>query len=164
MTYCQDPFYPPAVDIPGFTVYACYNDSGPAIAPTLRYRPRCAQNDCYIDQCLISGLVLWYVIVPTVVGVILIAFGLWLYCCCSRRSKESREAWRIKDEKDLEPYERLFANTAYWKRIGEEYQNPLIVTGTLERVTELLEERCHLGRGERAATRSVRWPSPAAPR
>jgi hypothetical protein len=37
----------------------------------------------------------------------------------------------IKDEKDLEPYERLFANTAYWKRIGEEFQNPLIVTGTV---------------------------------
>jgi hypothetical protein len=37
----------------------------------------------------------------------------------------------IKDEKDLEPYERLFANTAYWKQIGEEYQNPLIVTGTV---------------------------------
>ena len=38
---------------------------------------------------------------------------------------------RIKDERDLEPYERLFANTTYWKRIGEEYQNPLIVTGTV---------------------------------
>jgi len=38
---------------------------------------------------------------------------------------------KIKDEKDLEPYDRLFANTAYWKRIGEEYQNPLIVTGTV---------------------------------
>ena len=25
----------------------------------------------------------------------------------------------------------LFANTAYWKKIGEEYQNPLIVTGTV---------------------------------
>ena len=37
----------------------------------------------------------------------------------------------IREEKDLEPYERLFANTAYWKRIGEEYQNPLIVTGTV---------------------------------
>src|SRR5207248_10375136 len=37
----------------------------------------------------------------------------------------------IKDEKDLEPYERLFANTAYWKKIGEDYQNPLIVTGTV---------------------------------
>src|SRR5205814_6740861 len=32
---------------------------------------------------------------------------------------------KIKEEKDLEPYERLFANTSYWKRIGEEYQNPL---------------------------------------
>ncbi len=38
---------------------------------------------------------------------------------------------QIRDEKDLEPYERLFANTAYWKRIGEEFQNPLIVTGTV---------------------------------
>jgi hypothetical protein len=38
---------------------------------------------------------------------------------------------KIKEEKDLEPYERLFANTAYWKKIGEEYQNPLIVTGTV---------------------------------
>ena len=37
----------------------------------------------------------------------------------------------IKEEKDLEPYERLFANTTYWKRIGEEFQNPLIVTGTV---------------------------------
>jgi hypothetical protein len=37
----------------------------------------------------------------------------------------------IREEKDLEPYERLFANTAYWKRIGEEFQNPLIVTGTV---------------------------------
>ena len=38
---------------------------------------------------------------------------------------------QIKEEKDLEPYERLFANVAYWKKIGEEYQNPLIVTGTV---------------------------------
>lgn len=38
---------------------------------------------------------------------------------------------RIRDEKDLEPYERLFANTSYWKAIGEEFQNPLIVTGTV---------------------------------
>ncbi|HKT81723.1 MAG TPA: hypothetical protein VJP86_15955, partial [Vicinamibacterales bacterium] len=37
----------------------------------------------------------------------------------------------IKDEKDMEPYSRLFANTAYWKEIGEEYQNPLIITGTV---------------------------------
>lgn len=38
---------------------------------------------------------------------------------------------KIKDEKDLESYERLFANTAYWKKVGEEYGNPLIVTGTV---------------------------------
>jgi hypothetical protein len=37
----------------------------------------------------------------------------------------------IKEEKDLEAYERLFANTSYWKKLGEEFQNPLIVTGTV---------------------------------
>ena len=37
----------------------------------------------------------------------------------------------IKDSKDLEPYEHIFADVEYWKKIGEEYQNPLIVTGTV---------------------------------
>ncbi|MFN8060993.1 MAG: hypothetical protein U0Q12_17680 [Vicinamibacterales bacterium] len=37
----------------------------------------------------------------------------------------------IKDEKDLNQYERVFANIDYWKKLGEEYQNPLIVTGTV---------------------------------
>ena len=37
----------------------------------------------------------------------------------------------IKDAKDLEPYEHVFADVEYWKKIGEEYQNPLIVTGTV---------------------------------
>jgi hypothetical protein len=37
----------------------------------------------------------------------------------------------IRDEKDLEPYEHIFANVDYWKKVGEEYQSPLIVTGTV---------------------------------
>ena len=37
----------------------------------------------------------------------------------------------IKEQKDLEAYEHLFANVEYWKKIGEEYQQPLIVTGTV---------------------------------
>ncbi len=37
----------------------------------------------------------------------------------------------INNERDLESFERIFSNTDYWKRIGEEYQNPLIVTGTV---------------------------------
>jgi hypothetical protein len=40
-------------------------------------------------------------------------------------------AARIKDEKDLAAYERLFANISYWKKLGEEFQQPLIVTGTV---------------------------------
>lgn len=38
---------------------------------------------------------------------------------------------QIKDQKDLDKYETLFANVEYWKKIGEEYQQPLIVTGTV---------------------------------
>jgi hypothetical protein len=45
-------------------------------------------------------------------------------------SGETREA-AIREEKDLEPFEHLFADIEYWKKIGEEYQNPLIVTGTV---------------------------------
>jgi hypothetical protein len=37
----------------------------------------------------------------------------------------------INDEKDLEQFQHVFANVAYWKRIGEEYQQPLIVTGAV---------------------------------
>jgi hypothetical protein len=37
----------------------------------------------------------------------------------------------IREQKDLEVYEHVFANTEYWKRIGEEHQQPLIVTGTV---------------------------------
>ena len=37
----------------------------------------------------------------------------------------------IMEDDDLVPYEHLFADAEYWKRIGEEYQQPLIVTGTV---------------------------------
>jgi hypothetical protein len=38
---------------------------------------------------------------------------------------------RIKDEKDLQQFESIFADVDYWKRLGEEYQQPLIVTGSV---------------------------------
>jgi hypothetical protein len=34
-------------------------------------------------------------------------------------------------EEDLEAYEQIFADASYWRQLGEEYQNPLIVTGTI---------------------------------
>lgn len=37
----------------------------------------------------------------------------------------------IREEKDLELYEKMFQNVEYWKKLGEEHQNPLIVTGTV---------------------------------
>jgi hypothetical protein len=46
-------------------------------------------------------------------------------------SAEAEVPAAIKDERDLEEYEHVFANVEYWKKIGEEYQQPLIVTGTI---------------------------------
>jgi hypothetical protein len=47
------------------------------------------------------------------------------------RSADQTPPTQVKDEKDLDAYSNLFANVEYWKRIGEEYQQPLIVTGTV---------------------------------
>jgi hypothetical protein len=38
---------------------------------------------------------------------------------------------KIRSEKDLEKYQSIFADVAFWKKLGEEYENPLIVTGTV---------------------------------
>ncbi|MSO82542.1 MAG: hypothetical protein EXQ53_04520 [Acidobacteria bacterium] len=43
----------------------------------------------------------------------------------------SKAPGSIREDADLEPYEHVFADVEYWKRIGEEYQQPLIVTGTV---------------------------------
>ena len=45
-------------------------------------------------------------------------------------------AARIKDAKDLAAYERIFANVNYWKKLGEEFQQPLFVTGTIYFTTQ----------------------------
>ena len=37
----------------------------------------------------------------------------------------------IRSKRDLERYERIFADAAFWKKLGEEYENPLIITGTV---------------------------------
>ncbi len=34
-------------------------------------------------------------------------------------------------EEEIEAYEHIFANISYWRQLGEEHQNPLIVTGTI---------------------------------
>jgi hypothetical protein len=46
-------------------------------------------------------------------------------------AESGTEPGAIREDADLEPYEHLFADVEYWKRIGEEYQQPLIVTGTV---------------------------------
>jgi hypothetical protein len=37
----------------------------------------------------------------------------------------------IRDEKDLQPFEKIFEDKDYWKKVGDEYQGPLIVTGSV---------------------------------
>jgi hypothetical protein len=37
----------------------------------------------------------------------------------------------IRTKRDLERYERIFADAAFWKKLGEEYESPLIITGTV---------------------------------
>jgi len=44
---------------------------------------------------------------------------------------EPRAEAQIRSQKDLEAYEHIFADVAFWKKLGEEYQQPLIVTGTI---------------------------------
>jgi hypothetical protein len=38
---------------------------------------------------------------------------------------------KIRNEKDLERYQAIFENAPFWKKLGEQHQNPLIVTGTV---------------------------------
>lgn len=38
---------------------------------------------------------------------------------------------KIKNEKDLAEYEAILSDAAYWKKVGEEYQGALIVTGSV---------------------------------
>jgi hypothetical protein len=38
---------------------------------------------------------------------------------------------KIKSDKDLQAYDEIFGDVAYWKKLGEEYQAPLIVTGSI---------------------------------
>jgi hypothetical protein len=38
---------------------------------------------------------------------------------------------KIRNEKDLEKFQSIFSDVAFWKKVGEEYQGPLIITGTV---------------------------------
>jgi hypothetical protein len=67
----------------------------------------------------------------------------------------------IKDVKDLEQYESLFANAAYWKQIGDEFQQPLIVTGTVmftsvETTRSVIRNEEEYDQFGRRSTRTVR--------
>jgi hypothetical protein len=49
----------------------------------------------------------------------------------SKSSDPRKTDPNIRNEKDLAKYDKIFADVAYWKKLGEEYQTPLIVTGTV---------------------------------
>ncbi|HYN09123.1 MAG TPA: hypothetical protein VES67_17205 [Vicinamibacterales bacterium] len=49
----------------------------------------------------------------------------------SAPAADSSDDPKIKNEKDLQEYEKIFADVDFWKKLGEEYQGPLIVTGSV---------------------------------
>jgi hypothetical protein len=49
----------------------------------------------------------------------------------SNNTKPADASASIKSEKDLAKFDKIFADVAYWKKLGEEYQAPLIVTGSI---------------------------------
>jgi hypothetical protein len=49
----------------------------------------------------------------------------------AQQQPQAEQDPRVRGEKDLERYQGIFADVAFWKKIGEEYQSPLIVTGTV---------------------------------
>jgi hypothetical protein len=48
-----------------------------------------------------------------------------------QQPQAEQDTTRIRNEKDLERYQSIFADVAFWKKLGEEYQGPLIITGTV---------------------------------
>ena len=127
MTHCQKPFYPPSLNTPGFTVYACYNDSGPGTLDLLRYKPRCSESDCYIDQCLVSGKVLWYYIVPSVIGfVIIVILGVIYYCKCFKTDvskiieEDNKREKQIKDRATKRQKEREIKMKTFKKKYSKD--------------------------------------------
>jgi hypothetical protein len=48
-----------------------------------------------------------------------------------RSEADGEELLPIKDATDLGTYEAIFADAEFWKKVGDEYQDPLIVTGSV---------------------------------
>ncbi len=47
------------------------------------------------------------------------------------QAEPAQTATVIRDEKQLDSVTQVFANADYWKKIGDEFQGPLIITGTI---------------------------------
>ncbi|MGH9163541.1 MAG: hypothetical protein ACRD2X_26595 [Vicinamibacteraceae bacterium] len=67
----------------------------------------------------------------------------------------------VRNEQQLATYEPIFEDVAYWKKIGEEFQQPLIVTGTLyfvpyEKSGPVVQEREYFDQLGRRVVRPVR--------
>lgn len=66
--------------------------------------------------------------------------------------RQADPASHLKSEKDLEAYRQMFSDVTFWRQLGEEYQHPLIVTGTVLFTTE---RRSRVVRSDREAFDSV---------
>ncbi len=77
--------------------------------------------------------------------------------------RREEEAVRPINERELDNYRHIFAQAAFWKRIGEEYQEPLIVTGTVLFRQDLRGKSVQSERelfnvtGQRAISQTRKW-------
>ncbi|KJE88339.1 hypothetical protein CAOG_00003 [Capsaspora owczarzaki ATCC 30864] len=59
----------------------------------------CSGNDWQWKQCDVSGQLL-VIVIPSVIGGVVLIFGIWLYCCCRRRSKRNFQKYLERVETD----------------------------------------------------------------
>eukprot|EP00047_Mylnosiga_fluctuans_P005589 m.241392 g.241392 ORF g.241392 m.241392 type:complete len:188 (+) comp13838_c0_seq1:208-771(+) len=89
---CAKAYHSPALE------YVCYRETPDGLFPATA---RCAKTDCYYQQCIFNSVVLWYYIVPSVVGGIAVIVGVSLWCYCRARQRESTRKW-VDNENKME--------------------------------------------------------------
>ncbi|KAK3732898.1 hypothetical protein QZH41_012667 [Actinostola sp. cb2023] len=81
----------------------CSSDSSCKSYPASKIVPRdCKGNKWYWKQCFAPGYIV-IIVIPSVCGVFLIAFGCCIYCCCCRSKGSSgyeKETKRIKRRRE----------------------------------------------------------------
>eukprot|EP00040_Diaphanoeca_grandis_P021718 m.115924 g.115924 ORF g.115924 m.115924 type:complete len:211 (-) comp28466_c0_seq1:227-859(-) len=57
-----------------------------------------SQDQCKTRVCFVS-MKLLVIIVPSVAGGLILIFGIWIWCCCRKRSKRKLKTFQMKETK-----------------------------------------------------------------